>query len=108
MYGTLGSSTGSISAGADEKLVTVFSQGGDECNGSEFGGDNYFTAPLPSGLTTVTPLTVSGDVLTGFAAQTWTGSGGTFGPYSSADSMPACGNNVYAIPLAWMVLLPSE
>lgn len=99
--------TGKMTAVADEKLVTVFGDGGDEC-GPEFSGNIYFTTPTPGGLYVATPLTVSGDVLAGFAAQAGTGGGGTFGPYSSTLTAPACGNNLYGIPLAWMVLLPSE
>jgi hypothetical protein len=98
--------TGQVSAGAIEKLVTVFGDGGDEC-GTDFSGDSYFTSPTPGGLNPVTSLTVAGDVLTGFAAQLGTGSGGTFGPYSSSVFAPACPATA-SIPLAWMVLLPSE
>ncbi len=97
--------TGTITALADEKLVTILGQGGDEIDGSEFGGDMYFTAP--SGLNTVTPTTLSGDVLTAIAAQIGTGSGGTLGPYSSTFSASGSSGGA-GPPLAWMVLLPSE
>jgi hypothetical protein len=101
--------TGKMTAVADENLVTIFSQGGDECNLAEISGDNYFSSPTPSGLYVMTPLTTSGDVQDSFAAQLWSGSGGTFGPYKSTDSIPECGgSNGVGIPLAWMVLLPSE
>lgn len=99
--------TGKVTAGADEKLVVVFHDGGDECGGADFSGDSTFSSPTPSGLNMMTPLTVSGNVLTGFAAQLSSGSGGTFGKYSSTVSAPAC-PATFSIPLAWMVLLPSE
>ena len=99
-------STGAISGKADQKLVAFFLQGGDECYGSEFGGANNFTAPTPSGLNVMTPLTISGDAFIGFAAQAFTGSGGTFGPHGSTVSAPTCGGVSASIPLAWMVLLP--
>jgi hypothetical protein len=63
--------------------------------------------PTPSSLYVMTPLTVSGSAFDGFAAQLWSGSGGTFGKYSSTVSIPGCSDTV-SVPLAWMVLLPSE
>lgn len=99
--------SGKMTAGADEKLVTVFNDGGDECDVPEWGGDENFSSPTPSGLNVVTPLTTSGDEFEGFAANLWSGSGGTFGQYSSTDTLSGCSATV-GIPLAWMVLLPSE
>lgn len=95
---------GAVTAPAYNELVAVFKNLADDSNGQEDGSGVTFSAISGSpALTAVTGMAIGGDLWTGFAADAWTGGGGTFGSYSTTASPQSS----IALPLGWLVLLPS-
>lgn len=100
---------GPVSAPANNELVALFKNLGDDYyDGSEYtGGVSFSTIAGSPALTPVTGMEILGpDLWTIFAADVSTGGGGNFGPYSTTATAPT-GSSV-AVPLGWLVLLPSE
>jgi hypothetical protein len=96
---------GPVTAPADDELLAVFKDLADDSNGQEDGSGVTFSAISGSpALTAVTGMAIGGDLWTGFAADVWTGGGGTFGSYSTTASPQSS----IALPLGWLVLLPAE